>query len=61
MNKIIGILIGLILLIVPIYAWIVDFAGFGSAALILLKGVLVWGLILIGAVSILVGLASLKN
>jgi hypothetical protein len=61
MNKFVTILIGLILLIVPIYAWIVNFAGFGTAALTFLQGGIVWLLLLIGAVSLLVGLSSLKD
>lgn len=59
MNKFIGILIGLVFLITPIYAWIVNFAGFGAAALSFLKGSLMWMLILIGAVSLVIGLNSL--
>ncbi len=61
MNKFIGILIGLIFLLVPIYAWIVDFAGFGTAALLFLKGGIMWLLLMIGAVSLLVGLSGLKD
>ncbi len=61
MNKFIQILIGLILLLAPIYAWIVDFAGFGDAALLLLKGGIMWALLLIGAALVLVGLTSLKD
>jgi len=61
MNKFIGILIGLIFLLVPIYAWIVDFAGFGASALTFLKGGIMWLLLLIGAVSLLISLNSLKD
>jgi len=61
MNKFIGILIGLIFLLVPVYAWIVNFAGFGAAALTFLKGGIMWLLLLIGAVSLLVGLSGLKD
>ena len=61
MNKFIQILIGLVLLLVPIYAWIVDFAGFGDAALFLLKGGIMWALLLIGGALVLVGLTSLKD
>lgn len=61
MNKYITILIGLIFLLVPIYAWIVNFAGFGTAALSFLQGGIIWLLILIGAVSLLIGLSSLKD
>lgn len=61
MNKFIEILIGLVLLILPIYVWIIDFAGFGESAFILLKGGLVWMFILIGIVFLLIGLSSLKD
>ncbi|MFH0711781.1 MAG: hypothetical protein V1889_01610 [archaeon] len=61
MNKFIAILIGLAFLIIPIYAWIVNFAGFGTAALTFLQGGIVWLLLLIGVISLLVGLSSLKD
>lgn len=61
MNKLIGILIGLVFLLAPIYAWIMDYAGFGTAAMLFLKGGLIWFILLIGAVSLLAGLSSLKN
>jgi len=61
MNKFIGILIGLVALIVPIYAWIVNFAGFGDASLLFLKGGIMWILLLVGAASLLIGLTSLKD
>ena len=61
MNKLLTILIGLVFLLVPIYAWIVNFAGFGVAALTFLKGGIMWLLLLVGAVSLLFGLTSLKD
>jgi hypothetical protein len=61
MNKLIVILIGLVFLVAPIYVWIMDFAGFGTAALTFLKGGIVWISLLIGAVSLLIGLSSLKD
>ena len=61
MNKFIGILAGLAILIVPIYAWIIDFAGLGTAALIFLKGGLVWLSLGIGTVLLLVGIIGLKD
>ncbi len=61
MKKIAGILLGLVFLLVPIYAWIVDYAGFGTAALTFLKGGLMWFVLMVGAVSLLAGLNSLKN
>ena len=61
MNKFIGILIGLIFLLVPIYAWIMNFAGFGAAALTFLKGGIMWLLLIIGAASLFIGLSGLKD
>ena len=61
MNKLIGILLGLVFLLVPIYVWIIDAAGFGTAALNFLKGGLMWFVLLVGATSLLAGLNSLKN
>ncbi|MCK5321474.1 hypothetical protein KAJ38_02755 [Candidatus Pacearchaeota archaeon] len=61
MNKFIGILIGLALLIAPIYAWITNIAGFGTAAIYFLKGGLVWIAILIGTTSLVIGLSSLRD
>jgi len=64
MNKFIGILIGLVFLIAPIYAWIAKpggLWGLGDAALIFLKGGIMWMLLLIGAVSLLISLNSLKD
>lgn len=61
MNKYLTILIGLVFLIIPIYAWIVNFAGFGVVALTFLKGGIMWMLLLIGAVSLFIGLSSLKD
>ncbi|MBU3923326.1 MAG: hypothetical protein KJ592_00245 [Nanoarchaeota archaeon] len=61
MNKYLTILIGLVFLLTPIYVWIVNFAGFGTATLDFLIGGIMWLLILIGAVSLLIGLSSLKD
>jgi len=61
MNKFITILIGLALLIVPIYAWIAYPSFLGAAALSFLVGGIIWLLILIGAVSLMIGLSSLKD
>jgi len=61
MNKFIGILIGLILLLIPIYIWIINYAGFGDAALLFLKGGIVWSVILIGAAFLFIGLSELKD
>jgi hypothetical protein len=61
MNKFVGILVGLVALLAPVYAWIINFRGFGDAALIFLKGGLVWVMLLAGLVSLVVGFTSLKE
>ena len=63
MNKFLTILIGLILIVIPIAEWIANWTGanFGTAALTFLQGGIMWLLILIGAVSLLIGLSSLKD
>ena len=42
MNKWFEILVGLVLLIASIYAWGMNFAGFGTAAVTFLKGGIIW-------------------
>ncbi|MEI6058662.1 MAG: hypothetical protein WCP89_02725 [archaeon] len=61
MNKFLEILLGLILLIVPIYGWIVNMWGVGAAATTFFKGGLVWMLILIGALFLMLGISDLKE
>ena len=61
MNKFFTILAGLVCLSAPVYAWIVDFAGFGTAALEFLKGGLVWLLLLIGILTLTVGFSTLRE
>lgn len=61
MNKLLEILIGLVLLLVPIYVWIVNVWGFGTAALIVLKGGAMWGLILLGLLFLALGINDLRG
>ena len=61
MNKFVEILVGLVLLIVPIYAWIVNFWGVGTAALEFFKGGLVWMLLMFGLLFLLLGISDLKE
>jgi len=61
MNKLTVILLGLVFLLVPIYAWITNWAGVGDAALTLLKGGIMWILLAIGAFSLLSGISGLKD
>ena len=61
MNKYLEILIGLILLLVPIYTWITGVYGFGEAALTFLKGGLMWAVIGMGIMFLIIGLSDLKD
>ncbi len=61
MNKWIEILVGLILVIAPIYAWAMNYYGFGDAALEFLKGGLIWFIIMIGLLFLMLGISDLKN
>ena len=61
MNKWLEILLGLILVIVPIYVWAVDWIGFGAAALEFLKGGIVLAVIVIGLLFLLLGISDLKE
>jgi len=61
MNKFIELIVGLVLLLVPIYAWIAYPTSIGKDAITFLIGGLVWLLILVGVVFILVGISDLKG
>jgi hypothetical protein len=61
MKKLIEIVMGLILLLVPLYAWITNLWGVGDAALNLLKGGIIWILILLGVILLVLGISELKN
>jgi len=61
MNKFIEILVGLVLLVAPIYAWIVNLWGFGDAALMVLKGGVVWGLVFVGLLFLILGISDLRE
>jgi|TARA_B100001964_G_C13745151_1_gene384941 hypothetical protein len=61
MKKLIEIVAGLILLLVPLYAWITNLWGVGDAALNLLKGGILWILILLGVILLVLGISELKN
>jgi hypothetical protein len=61
MNKWLEILLGLILVIAPIYAWLVNYWGLGAAALTFFKGGLVWLIIIIGLLFLMLGISDLKE
>jgi len=61
MNKWFELLLGLILVILAVIAWIQNIWGMGTAALELLKGGIVWFILFIGLLFILLGLSDLKG
>ena len=61
MNKWIELLIGLVLVIVAVYFAGMNLWGFGSAALTVLKGGIVWGVVMIGLLFVMLGISDLKE
>jgi hypothetical protein len=61
MNKWLEILVGLILVLAPIYAWLINFWNFGEAALNFFKGGLIWIILLIGILFLVLGITDLKQ
>lgn len=61
MNKWLEILVGLILLIAPICAWVLNTWGMGEAALTFFKGGLIWFILMIGLLFLMLGISDLKD
>ena len=65
MNKWIEILLGLVLIIIAVLVWAytlgTGFWDFGTAAWELVKGAVIWLVILIGLVLLLLGINDLKD
>lgn len=61
MNKWLEILLGLILIIAAVYVCLINLGGFGSAALIFLKGGIIWFVVLIGLLFLMLGISDLKE
>lgn len=61
MNKWAELLLGLILIIAPIYVWGMNYLDLGTSALLFLKGGLVWFVIMIGLLFLLLGISDLKD
>ena len=61
MNKWIEILLGLVLVIAAVLAWVVYPSNWGAAALTFLKGGLVWAVILLGLLFLMLGISDLKE
>ena len=61
MNKWLEIILGLILLVVAIYAWVTNIWNLGTSALAFFKGGIVWFVILIGFLFLVLGISDLKG
>jgi len=61
MNKWFEILLGLILITAVVYVWGMNFFSFGTAALIVLKGGLMWFVAMIALLLIILGISDLKE
>ena len=61
MNKWLELLVGLILIIAPIYVWGMNYSGFGVAALEFLKGGIIWFILIVGLLFLLLGISDLKE
>ncbi|MEK6885572.1 MAG: hypothetical protein AABX17_01245 [Nanoarchaeota archaeon] len=61
MNKWLEILLGLILVIAAVIGWVLSPNDWGAAALSLLKGGIVWGVILVGMLFLLLGISDLRD
>lgn len=61
MNKWFELLAGLVLVIIAVVVWMTNLWSFGDAALVFLKGGLVWFVIGLGVLFILLGIADMKG
>jgi hypothetical protein len=61
MNKWLEILVGVILVIAAVCAWLTNFWEMGQAALLFLKGGIIWLLIIVGLLFLMLGLSDLKE
>ena len=61
MNKWLGLLLGLILLVVTIYLAGMNVWGFRYAAITVFKGMLIWIVFFIGLLLIILGISDLKD
>ena len=61
MNKWLEILIGLVMLIASIYVIGMNLFGFGTSALIILKGGIIWTILGVGFLLIILGIMDLKE
>ena len=52
---------GMILLVVAIYAWGMNILGLGTAALEFLKGGIIWLVVMVGLLFVMLGISDLKD
>ena len=61
MNKWFELLLGLVFVTASVYAWGMNIWGMGTAALSVLKGGIMWIVILMGILFIILGINDLKE
>jgi hypothetical protein len=61
MKWLLEILVGLLLILIPLWLVLTSLAGWGAAALELIKGGLVLGVILIGIMFVILGISDVKQ
>jgi len=61
MNKWLELLLGLILIAGAVYVWGMNIYEFGDAALIFLKGGVIWFVIMISLLLIMLGITDIKD
>ncbi|MCK5615918.1 hypothetical protein KAR91_79375 [Candidatus Pacearchaeota archaeon] len=61
MNKWTELLIGLVFVVLAVYVSGMNLWGFGAAALVVLKGGIVWGVLMIGLLFVMLGISDLKE
>ena len=54
-------MLGLVLIVASVYAWMANLGGLGTAALEFLKGGIVWFVILIGLLFLMLGISDLRE
>lgn len=61
MNKWLELFIGVIILVIAVYAWGTNFWSLGNSAMIFLKGGIMWLLLGVGFLLIILGISDLKE
>lgn len=61
MNKWLELIIGLVLVIAPLFVAITNWHSWGNATIVFIKGALVVFLIIVGLILLLLGISDLKD